>query len=363
MAAFCGDGFVGPGEQCDEGVNNSNAPNANCRTNCILRSCGDGIFDNVTEECDDGNTINTDACIVGCKNAVCGDGYIRAGMEICDDGNSLYGHACLPPADANACTLNYNIAWVSIAGGSYTIGDGTTNRTPMKQITIQAFEMTRSEITVAQYRQCVQAGLCTLPAVTTGCNWTAAAGAKEQQPINCVTWAQAVAYTSYLDGLDPSAMVYSLPSESEWEYAARSEGMNRTIKIYPWGSTAPSCSRANYINPTNGCGTNSTATVCSRSTSGDLTGNILRTANNGDTVQGLCDMAGNVNEWVADTYLANYNSTPIDGSPVPNIARNLSKVIRGAAWNTNSTTLLNVYRNYLNQGTRLPSTGFRVRRR
>jgi cysteine-rich repeat protein len=45
--------------------------------------CGNGITD-AGEDCDDGNTIDTDAC-VACKAAACGDGFVRAGVEVCGD--------------------------------------------------------------------------------------------------------------------------------------------------------------------------------------------------------------------------------------------------------------------------------------
>ena len=67
ISIFCGDGNKDAGEQCDEGGRNSNSPNANCRTNCSLASCGDGILDSVLEFCDDGNNLLGDGCDRFCK--------------------------------------------------------------------------------------------------------------------------------------------------------------------------------------------------------------------------------------------------------------------------------------------------------
>ena len=50
---------------------------------CVPATCGDGNIDD-GEECDDGNDINSDACIDNCRNAACGDGYIHIGGEDCD---------------------------------------------------------------------------------------------------------------------------------------------------------------------------------------------------------------------------------------------------------------------------------------
>ena len=56
-------------------------------------TCGNGVLD-PGEECDDGNTIQTDDCLIGCLSAFCGDGSIQAGVETCDDGNLIDGDGC-----------------------------------------------------------------------------------------------------------------------------------------------------------------------------------------------------------------------------------------------------------------------------
>ncbi len=58
----CGDGRVDAGEECDEGLRNSDGPNAHCRTNCSFARCGDATLDTVTEQCDDGNKLGGDGC-------------------------------------------------------------------------------------------------------------------------------------------------------------------------------------------------------------------------------------------------------------------------------------------------------------
>ena len=63
----CGDSVVDAGEECDDGPNNSNEPNALCRPQCHLARCGDGIID-TQEECDDGNRIHNDDCDSACKD-------------------------------------------------------------------------------------------------------------------------------------------------------------------------------------------------------------------------------------------------------------------------------------------------------
>lgn len=67
----------------------------------IPNFCGDGRLGG-DEQCDDGNAINTDAC-VNCQNAACGDGYTRGGYEECDDGNNTSGDGCSSSCNAEIC--------------------------------------------------------------------------------------------------------------------------------------------------------------------------------------------------------------------------------------------------------------------
>jgi len=73
---FCGDGKLDPGEKCDEGEENSNLPNARCRTNCMRAGCGDGIVDG-GESCDDGNRLDGDGCDRMCMR----EGMVAPSMQ------------------------------------------------------------------------------------------------------------------------------------------------------------------------------------------------------------------------------------------------------------------------------------------
>ncbi|HEY3353794.1 MAG TPA: DUF4215 domain-containing protein [Polyangia bacterium] len=126
VSPSCGDGFVDEGEECDDG---NTIDTDTCLSTCKLATCGDGFVgpgeecddgnlddhDHCTatctiarcgdgvvgpgEECDDGNTVNTDACTNDCKLARCGDGVVGPGEE-CDDGNTVDTDWCL-----NTCTI------------------------------------------------------------------------------------------------------------------------------------------------------------------------------------------------------------------------------------------------------------------
>jgi len=83
----CGNGNVDPGEQCDDGSDNSDTDPDACRTNCLEAHCGDGVTD-ADEECDDGNAVDGDGCESDCTftpGPTCGDGTLDPD-EDCDDG-------------------------------------------------------------------------------------------------------------------------------------------------------------------------------------------------------------------------------------------------------------------------------------
>ena len=127
---------------------------------------------------------------------------------------------------------------------------------------------TLTEITVAQYRACVDVDRCSPPGDDEWCNWSMAG--REHHPVNCIDWSQAKAVCRWLGG--------RLPTEDEW-YAEASNGGTRR---YPWGDEEVNCERAIWRK---GCGRESTWPVCSRP--------------EGNSVSGLCDMSGNVWEWTA----------------------------------------------------------------
>jgi formylglycine-generating enzyme required for sulfatase activity len=194
------------------------------------------------------------------------------------------------------------IRWIRIPGGSFMMGAVYlgSNAQP-HHVTVPPFEIAKTEVTRAQYKDCVKQGACSAP----GCGWPVQKG-EENLPVVCVDWHQAKAFSEWAGG--------RLPTEAEWEYAARSAGKNWR---YPWGDEDATCERAVIA----GC-RNASAPVC------------LKPA--GNTEQGLCDMSGNVWEWVQDWYHDSYEGAPSDGraweSP-PGVYR----VFRGGSWSVVGT--------------------------
>jgi formylglycine-generating enzyme required for sulfatase activity len=209
---------------------------------------------------------------------------------------------------------------------------GDSDEKPAHRVTVASFQMGKSEVTVGQYRRCVQAGSCTAPDTGGNCNW--GKSVREDHPVNCVDWDQARAFATWAGA--------RLPSEAEWEYAARSGGRSQT---YPWGDEAPTCSRAVMDDGGTGCGRKSTWPVCSKAA--------------GNTAQGLCDMAGNVWEWVQDWYHDTYAGAPTDGSAWESPTGS-SRVARGGSWNFDAWILRASSRNWGRPGNRRSYLGFRL---
>ena len=69
-------------------------PTDGCLNSCVLASCGDGFVQAGVEACDDGNAAQTDDCLNDCTAPRCGDGHVRVGAETCDDGNNVDGDSC-----------------------------------------------------------------------------------------------------------------------------------------------------------------------------------------------------------------------------------------------------------------------------
>lgn len=185
------------------------------------------------------------------------------------------------------------VEWVTIPGGRFDMGtdDPLFNYPPLgsammpvHKVSIKTFQMSKTHVTVEQYAECVAAKKCAVPLTepTRYCNW--GKPGRENHPVNCVTWQQAQDYARFAGA--------RLPSESEWEYAATSGGKN--IK-YPWGNEVPNEELAVMKR-----GHHGTLPVCARP--------------KGNTEQGLCDMSGNLWQWLQDTATNNYKGAPADGS-------------------------------------------------
>jgi cysteine-rich repeat protein len=127
----CGNGMVEPGEECDDG---NTVDTDACPNSCIAASCGDGVAWDGVEACDDGNTVDTDACLSSCIAASCGDRVVWDGVETCDDGNTsteacAYGLASCSVCDATCQNAPGATAFCGdgLVNGPETCDDGNTS--------------------------------------------------------------------------------------------------------------------------------------------------------------------------------------------------------------------------------------------
>ena len=175
--------------------------------------------------------------------------------EITDQFNRRHG---LTPITAEDDGSNRRVL---IAGGRFEMGSpegsGESAERPQRRITVSPFRMQEHEVTNAEYRRFDSNHDRLAPG---------------DQPVVNVSWYEATAYAAWLGG--------SLPTEAQWEFAARG-GDGR---VYPWGEAVPTCAHANFMD----CGSTLRPVKADRDA--------------GRTPEQVYDLAGSVWEWCRDWY-------------------------------------------------------------
>jgi formylglycine-generating enzyme required for sulfatase activity len=188
---------------------------------------------------------------------------------------------------------------VYVPSGEFLMGsedeDAYKTEKPEHIVYLDGYWIYKHEVTNAQYQRCIEAGVC---------SGNLGLYSENENPAVYINWHMAESYCEWVGG--------RLPTEAEWEKAARGDD-GRT---YPWGETRPSCGIANYY----GC-RSGTAPV------GSYLDNV--------SPYGALDMAGNVWEWVADWYGADYYAVSPYSNPT-GPATGIYRVVRGGSWSNNA---------------------------
>jgi eukaryotic-like serine/threonine-protein kinase len=198
---------------------------------------------------------------------------------------------------------------VFVPAGEFRMGssdaekDAYPSEKPQHTVTLDAFWIDRTEVTNAMYALCVKAGACREPSSKSSYGRSSYYGNSQYDdyPVIYVNWNRAKAYCEWAGR--------SLPSEAQGEEAAKATDGRK----YPWGSSDPTCSLANFIPGTRCVGDTSKA------------GSLPQ----GASPYGALDMSGNVWEWVADWY-SGYSSASQSNPTGPSSGS--SRVLRGGSW-------------------------------
>jgi formylglycine-generating enzyme required for sulfatase activity/serine/threonine protein phosphatase PrpC len=221
---------------------------------------------------------------------------------------------------------------IRIPGGKFLMGargfNANQNELPQHDVVVLPFAVSKYEISISEYEQFAKVSGRALPK-DLGRN-------KDTYPVVFVTWEDALAYTKWLS--EQTGEKYRLPSEGEWEYAARAGGAT----LYYWG---------NELGEENA--------HCADCESGLDARSPTKFGRFEPNAFGLHDMAGNVQEWVHDCYKNTYYGAPNDAS-VWEHGECTYRVTRGGAFDTPGTSIRASARNKRRPTTPYDSVGIRL---
>jgi formylglycine-generating enzyme required for sulfatase activity len=219
---------------------------------------------------------------------------------------------------------------VYVPEGNFSMGGTLTDdEKPVHTVYLDAYWIDRTEVTNAMYAQCEQAGACQPPNVSSSHTRASYYGNPQyaNYPVVHVDWEQAQAYCEWAGA--------RLPTEAEWEKAAsKGDGY-----LYPWGNSLPSdfLLNSNFrVNDTTAVGSYPP----------------------GASPYGALDMAGNVEEWVADWYSDTYYASSPSSNP-PGPSTGIYRVERGGAWDSEDIIVRSSFRGFGNPSVAIDQQGFR----
>jgi formylglycine-generating enzyme required for sulfatase activity/class 3 adenylate cyclase len=215
---------------------------------------------------------------------------------------------------------------IALRGGSFAMGSNEdVSEKPVRQVTVKPFAMGKFPVSVREWNAC---------AAAKACGFTASG--KDDAPVANVSWSDAKQYVAWL--AETTRKAYRLPSEAEWEYAARGGTQTR----YWWGDQF----QPGMVNCKN----------CSDIPAVDQP---VKVGSLKPNPFGLFDMGGGVDQWVEDCWHKNYQGAPADGSAwVENECP--SHVIRSGSWRKDQSYARAANRGSYDTNVRYPTHGFRV---
>lgn len=221
---------------------------------------------------------------------------------------------------------------VSVPAGSFTMGSnsGDPSEKPAHRVAIdKPFAIGKTEVTIEQWNACVAANAC--PRLSVG-------GDAGNLPARDLSWDDAQAYVKWLSA--QTGQAYRLPTEAEWEFAARGGSASR----HWWGDGM----RAGMAN----------CKECGEPWQQQAPAPVASFAPN---AFGLHDMSGSVWEWVSDCWHGNYKNAPTDGRSW-NESFCSAHVIRGGSWREGASYMPVTTRFHYDTSVRQSQNGFRVAR-
>ena len=247
--------------------------------------------------------------------------------------------------DCNECP-----EMVSLPAGTANLGAGDTeadarpNEKPQRPVTFaNMFAIGVTEVTFAEYGECVRAGACSGAPSDNG--WGGG-----NRPIINVSWDDAQKYAGWLSA--KTGKSYALPTEAQWEYAARAGDSNAVIG----GSLAALCAFANGAGQESGLKWGNSACI------DPAVDRTLPTGMLSANKFGVKDMIGNVAEWTQDCNTLNLRDAPTDGSADARGSCN-QRVVRGGSWFSGPADLRYASRLMQRRGDSNDFTGFRLIRK
>jgi formylglycine-generating enzyme required for sulfatase activity/chromosome segregation ATPase/CRP-like cAMP-binding protein len=223
-------------------------------------------------------------------------------------------------------------AMVELAAASYQMGSVgnsmNASEVPRHEVELPVFSISRHEVSFDDYRRYASATGRRMPKDE---GW-----GRGKRPVINVSWDDAQRYVKWLSA--QTGKTYRLPTEAQWEYAARG-GNDESY----WWTGVHNDIPANCFD-------------CGSEWDGARTAPVGQFAAN---AFGLHDMAGNAQEWTQDCYNRNYTGAPADGSAWLTSECN-ERVVRGGSYSSPKRSLRSAKRAGLEQDTRLDNLGFRV---